>query len=129
VILSDEKGDKYEVPDETARKIPKLTRAEYLHTLIVEVIQEAANVQRIAAFVKPHSTPVNLGTQEVPRLETFTCVAEPAIDARIVEPVNPEAIASTIIARLRANGFTNEEDLNAPQGEAASSRERSHAVA
>ena len=117
MILFDEAGNKYEVPDQAAQKIPELTRAEYLQTLIVEVVADAVNAQRIVAVVQPHSTPVNLGTQDAPRVETFTCVAQPAVDAKLLEPVDPQAIASTIITRLRAHGFTNEEDLNAPQGE------------
>ena len=113
MILLDEDGNKYEVPDDAAKKVPKHTRGERLHALIVDVLEEAVKGQRIAATVQPHETQVNLGTAERPRVESFACSSQPTVDAKLLEPVNPQAIAATIITRLRVHGFI-EEDFNAP---------------
>mgnify|MGYP001614911306 CR=1 FL=1 len=53
------------------------------------------------------------GTAERPRVESFACSSQPTVDAKLLEPVNPQAIAATIITRLRVHGFI-EEDFNAP---------------
>lgn len=112
MILTDKDGVEYEVLDDQAKKVPKNTRKDFLRSLIMEVVQEAVSVQRIVTSVQKHETMVNLGTEEHKNVQSFVCNANPGVDAKLLEQASPEAIANTVMTRLREHNFVTDEDLN-----------------
>jgi len=119
--LRDEDGNEYDVEESAAIPIVKRTREDDARNLIVEVISEALQAQRVSVTVLPHANAINLGTDAEPRIEQFTCKAAIETRATIVEPVNELALANTIITRFRAHGFWREESSEqASPAEAAS---------
>ena len=118
--LFDRDGNEFDVADDVATMVPKKTREDDARALIAEVIAAAVAEQRITGRAIAHSTLFNAGTPEQPRVEQVLCNAQVTVAIDTGEPINPDAVANTIIARMKAHRFTkedmSEQDQVVPKG-------------